>query len=80
MPLAGLCNTWYGFVLINFLICFLYSMGISAWVLTPAIQPVKLASIAANLALVMAGTATVQNLNIFTETLMFTCYMWIGGT
>lgn len=60
--------------------CFLYSMGISSWVLTPAIQPVKLASIAANLALVVAGTATVDNLNIFTETLMFTCYMWIGGT
>lgn len=80
MPLASLCNTWYGFILINFLICFLYSMGISAWVLTPAIQPVKLASIASNLALVVAGTATIQNLNIFTETLMFTCYMWIGGT
>ena len=54
-------------------------MGISTWVLTPVAQPVKLASIAANIALVAAGTATVENLNLFTEVAMFSTYMWWGG-
>lgn len=79
MPLSGVLNTWYGFILMGFIYCFIYSMGISSWVLTPVSQPVKLTSIVANLALVSAGTATVTNMNMFTETLMYTCYMWIGG-
>lgn len=79
MPLSGVLNTWYGFILMGFIYCFIYSMGISSWVLTPVSQPVKLTSIVANLALVSAGTATVANMNMFTETLMYTCYMWIGG-
>ncbi len=79
MPLATLANTWYGFILICFIYTFIYSMGISSWVFTPVTQPVMLTSVAANLALVAAGTATVANLNMFTETLMYVCYMWIGG-
>lgn len=78
-PLSGILNTWYGFILMNFITCFIYSMGISSWVLTPATEPVKLASIAANIAMVSAGTASVASLNMFTETLIYTCYMWIGG-
>ncbi|MGT2784030.1 PTS sugar transporter subunit IIC [Streptococcus merionis] len=79
MPLAGILNTWYGFILMSAIYCFIYSMGISTWVLTPVSQPVKLTSIATNLSLVAAGTATVANLNMYTETLMFGTYMWIGG-
>ncbi|MFV0381647.1 MAG: PTS sugar transporter subunit IIC [Breznakia sp.] len=79
MPLKGILNTWYGFILSGFIVCFIYSMGISSWVLTPVTQPIKLNSIAANLAMVTAGTATATNMNMYTETLMFTCYMWIGG-
>ena len=79
MPLQTVMNTWWGFILVIFFYCFIYSMGISSWVLTPVTQPVKLAGIAANLAMVAAGTATVANLNIFTETLVYTCYMWWGG-
>lgn len=79
MPLGTLANTWYGFILMCFITCFIYSMGISSWVLTPATEPVKLASITANIAMVTAGTATVANMNMFTETLIYTCYMWIGG-
>lgn len=79
MPLSGILNTWYGFILMGFLYCFIYSMGISSWVLTPVAQPVQLSGIVANLALVSAGTATVANMNMFTQTLMHTCYMWIGG-
>lgn len=79
LPLQNVLNTWYGFILSGFIYCFIYSMGISSWVLTPATQPVKLTTIAANLALVATGTATAANLGMYTETLMYTCYMWIGG-
>lgn len=79
MPFSSFLNTWYGFIFFNFLNCFIYSMGISAWVLTPVEQPVKLAAIAANIAMAAAGTATAANLNMFTETLIYTCYLWWGG-
>ena len=79
MPLQSILNTWYGFILSGFIYCFIYSMGISSWVLTPVTEPVKLSSIAANLAMVTAGTASVASMNMYTETLMYTCYMWIGG-
>jgi len=78
-PLGKIANTWYGMTLICFFYCFIYSMGISTWVLTPMAQPVKVQNIANNLALVAAGTATIENLSIFTETTMYTCYLWIGG-
>lgn len=78
-PLQNFANTWYGMTIILFLYCFIYSMGISTWVLTPVTEPVKLAGIATNLSLVAAGTATVANLSIFTETFIYTCYLWIGG-
>ena len=54
-------------------------MGISSWVLAPATSPVKLQSIAANIALATAGTASVANLNMYTESCVYTCYLWIGG-
>lgn len=79
MPLQGIMNTWYGFILINFLTVFIYSMGISSWVLTPVTEPVKLASITANIAMVAAGTASVASLNMYTETLVYVMYMWWGG-
>ncbi len=78
-PLGALANTWYGMTIICFFYCFIYSMGISTWVLTPMAQPIKLQNIANNLALVAAGTASAANLSIFTETTMYTCYLWIGG-
>lgn len=79
MPLQATLNHPVGMVLMTFLYCFIYSMGISTWVLTPVAQPVKVAAIAANLALVAAGTATAANLSPFTETYMYCAYMWIGG-
>lgn len=79
MPLQSVLNTWYGFILINFITCFIYSMGMSSWVLTPVTEPVKLASIAANIAMAAAGTATAANLNIFTESTIYCTYMWWGG-
>ena len=79
MPLQAFLNTWYGFTFICFLSCFIYSMGISSWVLTPVGQPVRPASIAANLAMIAAGTATVSTMNIYTEGLVYCTYMWVGG-
>ncbi len=79
MPFQAVLNTWWGFTLFMLLTCFIYSMGISSWVLTPINEPVKLATIAANMALVTAGTATVANQGIFTETLIYVTYMWWGG-
>lgn len=78
-PIGKLANSFPGMVLICFLYCFIYSMGISTWVLTPMSEPIKVQNIANNLALVAAGTATIHNLSIFTETTLYTCYLWIGG-
>lgn len=79
MPLQAFADTWYGMTIILFLYCVIYSMGISTWVLTPVTEPVKLQLITANLALVAAGTATVESLHVFTETFIYTCYLWVGG-
>ncbi len=79
MPLQNFLNTWYGFTFFMMFTCFIYSMGISSWVLTPIGEPVRLATIAANLALVSAGTATAANMGIYTEGLVYACYMWVGG-
>lgn len=79
MPLQSFANTWYGMTIILFLYCFIYSMGISTWVLTPMSEPIKLQAITANLAMVAAGTATAASLNLFTETFIYTCYLWVGG-
>ena len=79
MPLRSVLNTWYGFIIFNFICCFIYSMGISTWVTSPVSEPVKLASIAANISMAAAGTATAANLNLFTETMQFCMYMWWGG-
>ena len=78
-PLALIANTLPGMMLVTFFQCFIYSMGISGWVLTPVTDPVKRQATEANLALVASGAATAQNLSLFTETTMYTCYMWIGG-
>lgn len=79
MPLQSFADTWYGLTIIMFLYCVIYSMGISTWVLTPVTEPVKLQLIAANLSMVAAGTATTATLHVFTETFIYTTYMWIGG-
>lgn len=78
-PLEAFLNTWWGMALFWFITCFIYSMGISGWVLAPIQTPVQMSTIAANLALIAAGTATAENLGIFNYTLMFQTYMWWGG-
>lgn len=79
MPLSNVLNTWWGMSLFWFITCFIYSMGISGWVLSPIQTPVQMATIAINLELIAAGTATADNMGIFNYTLMFVTYMWWGG-
>jgi PTS system cellobiose-specific IIC component len=70
-PLAGIIETPWGFAIMMFLFTFLYSMGISSWVLTPVFTPVLLAAIAAN----VAGTGN----NLVTGTTIYSSYLWWGG-
>lgn len=79
MPLASFMQTPIGFVVIMFIYCFLYSMGISSWVLTPVTSPVLLAAITANVAAATAGAATVQALNLVTGPTIYSAYLWVGG-
>ena len=71
MPLQGFVETPYGFVLMLFTYVFLYSMGISSWVLTPIFSPIELAAITAN----VQGLAT----NLVTTTTIYSTYLWVGG-
>lgn len=68
-PLQGFSETFWGFLAINLIQAALYSMGISAWVMTPITAPIMLAAIEAN----MAGAA-----NIFTGSFKY-AYLTIGG-
>jgi len=79
MPLQKLIQNPFGFVLLMFLYCFLYSMGISTWVLTPIASPVFLAAAQANHALAIAGTASAATLNVATDATIYSAYLWIGG-
>lgn len=71
MPLQDVVETPWGFALMLFVFCFLYSLGISSWVLTPVFTPILLAAITAN----VDGSA----LNLVTETTIYSSYLWIGG-
>lgn len=79
MPLSNFIQTPYGFVFVMFLYCFLYSMGISTWVLTPVTQPVLLAAIASNIAIAQTGAYTASQLSLVTSSTLFSAYLWIGG-
>lgn len=79
MPIANFIETPYGFVVMLFVYCFLYSMGISSWVLTPVTKPVLLSAITSNIALVAASTATISNLNLVTSETIYSAYLWVGG-
>lgn len=70
-PFASIVETPWGFAIMMFISTFLYSMGISSWVLTPVFTPVLLAAITAN----MAGTAS----NLVTDTTIYSAYLWWGG-
>ncbi len=70
-PLQFVTETFWGFLAIDLFIVILYSIGISAWVLTPITTPLKLVAITANS---FAGAS-----NVFTSSFQY-AYMCIGGT
>lgn len=74
-PLASIVQSYPGFVLSVFIPVFLYTFGISGWVMMPAIYPVYMAGLAANAEAVANGG---QALNIATQE---TCYAFssMGG-
>lgn len=76
-PLTNFAETLPGFVTLYFLMCFFYSMGISTWMLFPIINPIQLAGIAANIALVAQGQAPTY---INTQETMYLGWLAIGGT
>lgn len=75
-PLANGVETIYGFTLILFIYCFIYSMGISGWVLAPIMQPLMLGGIAANTAAIAAGKSATH---VFTSEVIYSGWTWIGG-
>jgi PTS system cellobiose-specific IIC component len=79
MPLSKFIQSPFGFIGIMFIYCFIYSMGISSWVMTPVTEPVFLAAITANIAMAKAGTATASSLNLVTSTTIYSTYLWVGG-
>lgn len=70
-PLAGIIESPWGFALMCFLLAFVYSLGISAWILTPVIAPVMLAAMQAN----MDGTGE----NLVTNATLYSTYLFVGG-
>lgn len=71
MPLQSVIETPWGFSLMMLIVCFLYSLGISTWVLTPVLNPVLLTAIQANI----DGKA----MNLVTDPTIYSAYLWIGG-
>lgn len=74
-PLANSLDTWWGFTLFLFFDCFIYSMGISGWVLAAIDQPIMFAGIANNAQQFAHGQAITH---IFTSELIYS-FPWIGG-
>lgn len=75
-PLVSSVQSFWGFVLTYFISCFLYSFGMSAWVLFPLIYPLQLQAIEANAQAVAAGgEATYIN----TYETLFSGWVGIGG-
>ncbi|MDR2868953.1 MAG: PTS transporter subunit EIIC [Deferribacteraceae bacterium] len=76
-PLTNFAETLPGFVLIYFLFCFFYSMGISTWMMYPIVNPIAMAGIAANTALVAQG---LEPTFLLTNETLYLGWLCIGGT
>lgn len=75
-PLVNIAQSLFGFILINFLMAFFYSFGLSPWLLTPVYYTVGMDAIAKNAAAVAAGGKA--TLILTNETLGG--WIWLGGT
>ncbi|HBE9551552.1 PTS transporter subunit EIIC [Clostridioides difficile] len=75
-PVSDIAQTLPGFVLLNFLVVFLYSLGISGWVLSPITYAIQLSAIAANAAAVASGGLAT---NIYVYEVIQTGWITLGG-
>jgi PTS system cellobiose-specific IIC component len=76
-PLTAISESFGGFVLIYFIMCFLYSMGISTWIYYAVLSPIMLSGIAANMDAVAAGLPATH---IMTTEVVYVAFLAIGGT
>ncbi len=75
-PLVNIAQSFAGFVLIMFLMCFFYSFGLSPWLLTPVYYTVGMQALAENAkAVAEGGVAT-----FITTNEVFGGWIWLGGT
>lgn len=74
-PLVNIAQSFGGFVLIMFLMCFFYSFGLSSWILVPIYYTVGINAIAENAKLVAAGHAA----KYITTNEVFGGWIWLGG-
>lgn len=75
-PLKSIAQTMPGFILIYFIPIFLYSLGISSWVVAPITWTVCLGAIAENSTAFAAGQAVT---NITTFEVIYSGWLTIGG-
>ncbi|MDV5798517.1 PTS transporter subunit EIIC [Clostridioides difficile] len=75
-PVSDIAQTLPGFVLLNFLVVFIYSLGISGWVLSPITYSIQLGAIAANAAAVASGGVAT---NIYVYEVIQTGWITLGG-
>lgn len=75
-PMIQIGQSLPGFVLLNFVSIFFYSVGVSPWVLTPIIVGIMLPGIAENAELVAQGLAPT---NINTQEVVYFGWLALGG-
>lgn len=75
-PLTNIAESFAGFVLIHFIICFSYSMGVSTWLFTAILTPIWLAGIQANIDLISQGLPVTY---VFTAE-VYRALLRLGGT
>jgi PTS system cellobiose-specific IIC component len=75
-PLTAVAQSFWGFVLLYFISAFMYSFGMSAWILFPLVYPLQLQGIQDNMAAVAAGNPPT---NINTYEVLFSGWVGIGG-
>ena len=73
--LSGLGNTWFGTVFIEFIQIFIYTFGISSWIIYPLVGTILNTSLAANMSAVAAG---LKPMFVYSG-MMTNAYNCIGG-
>ncbi|MCL2608522.1 MAG: PTS transporter subunit EIIC [Treponema sp.] len=75
-PLTFFSESIVGFTLLYFLMCFLYTMGISTWMIYSLTGPIMLANITENAANIAAGLSPTK---IMTSEVIYSGWIAIGG-